>query len=228
MPTPLHNGIIPTVGKIERRFVTSGFLTSNELEDHVAHDFGTDVILPSLGLRGKKRTAKKQPDAAFYYIDRSGTSPERDLFPRLVFEVAFSQSYDSVIEDARQWLVRSGGAVQLVVVVKLEEGVHPNAVVDVQEVRKKDREQRDIVRTEGGEIQDSGDSDDDDDTGTSSNYSSEFSTPEGYQRWKTECNPDDWVGPITGFLELYRYNPVSKTAEMDGPRFVSLCTSYVL
>lgn len=111
MPTPLHNSIIPTVGRIERRFVTSGFLTSNELEDHVTHDFGTDVILTSL----RRGTAKKQPDAAFYYIDRSGTSPERDLFPRLVFEVAFSQSYDSVIEDARQWLVRSGGAVQLVV-----------------------------------------------------------------------------------------------------------------
>lgn len=208
MPTHLHNSIIPTVGRIERRFVTSGFLTSNELEDHVAHDFGTDVILPSLRLRGKKRTAKKQPDAAFYYIDRSGTSLERDLFPHLVFEVAFPQSYDSVIEDARQWLVRSGGAVQLVVVVKLEEGFHPNA--------------------EGGEIQEAGDPENDDDDTGSSNYSSEFSTPEGYQRWKTECNPDDWVGPITGFLELYRYNRVSKTAEMDGPRFVSLCASFVL
>lgn len=76
---------------------------------------------------------------------------------------------------------------------------------------------------EGGEIQDTGDPENDDDDTGSSNYSSEFATPEGYQHWKTECNPDDWVGPITGFLELYRYNRVSKTAEMDGPRFVSLC-----
>lgn len=202
MPTPPHNSIIPTVGKMVRRFLISGFLTSIELENHVAQDFGTDVILPSMRLHGKKRTAKKQPDAAFYYIDRSGPFPKRDPFPRLVFEVAFSQSYDSVIEDARQWLVRSAGAVQLVVVVKLKEGFHPNV--------------------ESGEIQDAGDPEDDDDnddTG-SSNYSSEFSTPEGYQRWKTECNPDDWVGPITGFLELYRYNRDTKTAEMDGPRFV--------
>lgn len=200
MPILLHNNIIPTVGRIKRWFVTSGFQTSDELENHVTHNFDTDVLLRRMRLPGKKRMAQKQPDAAFYYIDRAGTSSKRDQFPRLVFEVAFSQSYNSVVEDARQQLVRSVGAVRLVVVVQLEEGVYPNA--------------------ESGGIQDAEDlENNNDDTGRSS-YLSKFSTPEGYQCWRTEWNPDDQVGPLTGFLELCRYNRDSKTAEMDGPRFV--------
>lgn len=141
----LHNSPIPTVGKIERQLITSNFLTSNEIEDHIAQDFGINLILRRTKIGGKKRTGKKHPNAAVYYIDRVGTSPERDLFPRLVFEVAFSQSYNSAVEDAPQWRVKSGGIIQLIVVVKLKEGVHRNAAADVQEVKKNDREQRDLI-----------------------------------------------------------------------------------
>lgn len=44
-------------------------------------------------------------------------------FPRVVFEVGFSQSYEEVRDDAYQWLVRSDGGIPLVVLIKIEE--HP-------------------------------------------------------------------------------------------------------
>lgn len=206
MPASVHNGIIPYLVKLRTRFVVSGFLTIHELENHVHYDYGTDVVLPGLGgsldtTSRKKYTTKKQPDAAFYYINRSGAFPKKDAFPRIVFEVAFSQSYDSVVQDAHQWLVRSGGLVQLVVVVKLDEGVYPQVVADQEETEKEGEE--------------------DHDTHTASSiYSSEFSSPAGYEHWVAHCDPNDWIGPITGFIELYRYNTVTKKAEMDGSRYV--------
>lgn len=42
-------------------------------------------------------------------------------FPSWVWEVGFTESYIDLLEDARQWLEKSGGRVKLVTIVKLEE-----------------------------------------------------------------------------------------------------------
>lgn len=70
----------------------------------------------------------------------------RTQFPRIVFEVAFSQSYDSVLEDARQCLMRSHGATKLCVIVKLEEQTSNFTEVDESDMHPKLDDQEQVVR----------------------------------------------------------------------------------
>lgn len=95
--------------------IFSQFLSPNESRA-ISPDFGEDVLLPAsedlpLGIcKGVKvdGTAKKQADAAISFINEQDPG-KSDRFPRIVFEVAFSQSYETLLEDARHWLVRSSG-----------------------------------------------------------------------------------------------------------------------
>jgi hypothetical protein len=68
-------------------------------------------------ISGKKRQAwTKFPDAIILFREPGGRS-----FPRVVFEVGFSESYDDLRNDVFQWLERSGGHIKLAVLVKIEE-----------------------------------------------------------------------------------------------------------
>lgn len=81
-------------------------------------------------------TAMKQPGAALYLSHRV-SPPGLCYFPHVVFEVAFSQSYESLRENARHWLVRGQGSIKLAVLVKLIEGIHAQAEGDDAEAGKR-------------------------------------------------------------------------------------------
>ncbi|KAL0638039.1 hypothetical protein Q9L58_002975 [Maublancomyces gigas] len=80
--------------------------------------FSREFSLPYRETTRKAPAFAKQPDAFIGLKDRS-----KCFFPRVIFEVDFSQSYEEVLDDTRQWLVRSAGGVRLVVLIYIEE--HP-------------------------------------------------------------------------------------------------------
>lgn len=202
MLTPIHEALGPTVAHMHRSIVSPTFLTIRELDHHVRLHGSMDCALPtqtrlssaSSSDRPQKRIPSiKQPDAAFYYLDRSRGFPVKDAFPSIIFEVAFSQTHDSVVDAARQWIIRSEGNIKLAVVIKLTEGP----------------------------IVPANDADDSDSSSQSEKYGSEFSCADAYNDFNLTCNPAVWVGPIVGFMELFRYDPVLKTVCQDGARVVS-------
>lgn len=78
-----------------------------------------------------------------------------------------------------------------------------------------------VVKLFEGPVQHPDDQDDGGDapaTPASSSFSS-ASAP-AYSDFLNTANPAAWVGPITGFMELYRYDPFSRGIVPDGPRYV--------
>lgn len=200
MLTPVHEALAPTIGHIHRSIVSPTFLTARELDHHVRLHGAMDCALPARIPRSSTITSQKrlpsikQPDAAYYYLDRSRGFPVKDAFPSIIFEVAFSQTHDSVVNAARQWILRSEGCIKLAVVIKLTEGpIIPSEDADHDSDASSDGEK----------------------------YGSEFSCADGYNEFNLNCDPALWVGPINGFIELYRYDPVLKAVYRDGEQIVN-------
>lgn len=246
MPSPVHEGSVGSSIEMIMDMRDANFLSRTE-RMFIQVDTGADVALPTLRSLSRTNskgggTAVKQPDAAYYFIDHDSPT-DSDRCPRVVFEIAFSQSYESVRQDAEHWLLRAQGSVKLVVLVKLFEGSHPEAEVDEEEIEKKAVEQRlalgvddksseakpdsedaESPKSGRGEHTSQTDADDqepDDPASGPSPGSSQSSTNELYDSYFK--NPSaTWVGPITGFIELYRYDAATRCVYQDGLRCVRL------
>lgn len=254
MPTPVHEGSVGASIEMIMDMRDANFLSRTERMS-IQLDTGGDVALPTLRSLSRTNskgggTAVKQPDAAYYFTDHDSPT-DSDRCPRVVFEIAFSQSYESVRQDAEHWLLRAQGSVKLVVLVKLFEGSHPEAEVDQEEIEKKAAEQRlalgvddesseaqsnsedadstndaESTKSDRGEHNSQTDVDVDDQepggpVSGPSTGSSQSSTNELYDSYFK--NPSaTWVGPITGFIELYRYDAATKCVYQDGLRCVRL------
>lgn len=144
----------------------------------------------------------KVPDAAFGYIDRRPNAASTTAgCPRVLFEVAFSQSYESVLEDARQWLVRSAGKVVLCIIIKIYE--------------QPKREAKHVTHA----------ADPANETSTTAPSSfppdDRMDSIDGRNHFlNSTAEHSQWAGPLTGFLELYRLSPDLSTIFRDGPRYV--------
>lgn len=165
----------------------------------------------------------KEPDAAFEYVDRrpnaTATTMTTGICPRIVFEVAFSQTYESVLEDARQWLVRSDGWVKLCIIIKIYEQPHhrtdaqaTSEIVDQQHVDG-------AASADGASASNSGT--------TVSTPDDRMASMDGRNHFlKSTDEHSRWVSPLTGFMELYRLSNDESGIVQDGPRYV--CHSYRL
>lgn len=145
MPTSVHEGNVGASIEIimDMRDANLNFHTERM---PIQLDTSGDVTLPTL--RSLTRTNSKgggravgQPDAAYYFANHNSPT-DSDLCPRVLFEIALSQSYESVRQDAENWLLHVQGSLTLVVLVKVLEGSHPEAEVDDEEIEKKAAEQR--------------------------------------------------------------------------------------
>lgn len=76
--------------------------------------FQIDNYRPQKAHYGGLQIAIRRPNTTINTITTA-------ICPRIVFEVAFTRSYDSVCEDACQWLVRSNGWVKLCIIIKTYE-----------------------------------------------------------------------------------------------------------
>lgn len=178
MPKAAHDELEDFLRKSMTRFVLRNITTEAE-DDQLHVGSSTDIKLPyraTTAQVGRKAPAfAKQPDA-FIRLKDNGES----VFPRVIFEVGFSQTYEEVMDDGRQWLVRSEGEIPLVVLIFIEEHPIPArpAVADVDM---------------DGNDQNSDDSADSD--------------VAMYRRLRLSCNVDDHVGPLSAFAELFRLGP---------------------
>lgn len=214
------------------------FLTCNE-RAWLMLATGGDVSLPTLSSlsagQGKckgSRNAMKQPDAA-YYLTPCVTPARLRCYPRVVFDVGYSQSYESLREDARHWLLRGQGSIKLVVAVKLTKGVYAMADSVSAEVEQKELEQcaafdLPAAGDNGHQVLDTPTIAPETHSPTSNTsppsaalaVQQVVSPPaEDHADWFAD-DPAAWVGPITGFIELYLYDAESKTMYQDGPRYV--------
>lgn len=105
----------------------------------------------------------------------------------MIFEVAVSQTYKSVLEAARHWLVRSSGATKLVVVVKISEG----ELAVPEDVGNGDSNDKPVSNS------------------SLEKHDSEFCRQSGYDDFHTNCDQSECVGPITAFMEFHRYDRAS-------------------
>lgn len=148
----------------------------------------------------------KVPDAAFKYTDRRpNASSATGGCPRVIFEVAVSQTYESVLEDARQWLVRTNGKVVLCIIVKIYE-------------------QPKCTKQSGERIAEGPSSS----AASLSAFSTDdrLSSMEDRDRFlNSTAEHSRWVGPLSGFLEMYRLSADGTIIVQDGPRYV--CHSHI-
>ncbi|CEL02792.1 hypothetical protein ASPCAL03955 [Aspergillus calidoustus] len=75
--------------------------------------------VPSTLANRKAQAVTKCPDSAVVF----GNKRVEPLIPTVVVEVGFSQSYEDLVLDARQWLLRSTRPPNVVILVKIEEGI---------------------------------------------------------------------------------------------------------
>lgn len=148
MPGSVHNALVPYLGDSKEGIQSTQPTMTTTERRAIMFTPGSDVALfrntPSSVITGRGKHSSgifKALDAAFTFMVSRGAG--RTGFPRIVLEVAFSQAYESVLEDTRQWLVRSHGAIKLCVIVKLEEQQTNFTEVDESEIQPKlDEQQR--------------------------------------------------------------------------------------
>lgn len=151
----------------------------------------------------------KVPDAAFKYVNRRpGAVSTTGGCPRVVFEIAVSQSYESVLEDARQWLVRTKGMVVLCIIIKIYEQPKRHNLDGV----KSELDEEHPVNADPVHDEPEAASPFDDDC---------INSIEGRNHFlDSTAEHSRWVGPLTGFLELYRLSDDATSIVQDGPRYV--------
>ncbi|PLN80886.1 hypothetical protein BDW42DRAFT_169986 [Aspergillus taichungensis] len=69
------------------------------------------------GKGSKRQTSRKIPDQGFIFNDPQTKRRHRTV----IFEAAFTETYDDLIRDMEQWLLHSRGEVQLVVLANIKE-----------------------------------------------------------------------------------------------------------
>ncbi|KAH8145703.1 uncharacterized protein LAJ45_10343 [Morchella importuna] len=180
MITTVHDAIIQWLMEIY-----SKLSLSDEERAHIQFNTGYDIPLQGGGIR--------QPDASFRYvfIDEKEGVEVTDPYPRVIFEVAFSQKHDDVKCVAESWLKGTKGMVSVVVVVNIEEGGKRNGTGDADEsVNRMDQD---------------GDGEDQAEESTESEAESEdFTSAQVIANFHKRCNPSDVVGPLTATVELFR------------------------
>lgn len=196
MPKAAHNALEGFLTKTLIRLRCQNALTEAE-EDELELNFGTAINLPyrdTTARVGRKPPATaKQPDAAITLMTGIDS-----LFPRVVFEVGFSQTYDELFDDVRQWLERSEGAIPVAILIYIEE--HP--------------------------IESAPDGNTTDDESTLHSDDSEASDVALYRRLRASCDVDRYVGLISAFAEVFRFGPTG--VYRDGTRVVRTPSSCCL
>lgn len=198
MPSTIHNTIAEVLGEeIRDQFLMTQFFSREEFR-RLRFVHGTNIPLPThkrrnLGSCPSSRKRKpivyeKQPDLAIRLCHLN--NPLSRLYPQVVFEVGRSQTEESLVEDARQWLVGTEGQTSLAILFCVNEGAPINT-----------------------------DTDDDADGDSSSACDSE-SDNEKFGELITQRSSlvTSWVGPLTVFFEVWRYDATAENIVLDKPR----------
>ena len=108
MPTLLHESVSST-------FIREFGKKINTFPESVQDRIDVSPALDVVGFSDKYSTFKKIPDLAVEYLDIDGVTRLK-----LIIEVGFFQSYESLVEDVKAW-IEGSGTVQQVILAKFEE-----------------------------------------------------------------------------------------------------------
>ncbi|PTU17459.1 hypothetical protein P175DRAFT_0535790 [Aspergillus ochraceoroseus IBT 24754] len=155
----------------------------------------------------KKPAWEKVSDAAFTFTD-----PEsNDEIIGVVFEAGFSENYEDLLSDMRQWLLRSDDDLQLVIIVNIQED---------RKSLEKNKSHNDAKDRIASLLQECGSEKGKDDhsdilhwlsattgrpagTEEQSTFDDSESDAELYTAVKGKLDCNDWVGPLTVELEYW-------------------------
>ncbi|KAL4921328.1 hypothetical protein BDW62DRAFT_174473 [Aspergillus aurantiobrunneus] len=205
MSRPLHDTVTSLFSAFMASAVSSNFIP-HQLRNKILINPHGSIMMRSRELQSgsKVESWTKYPDLAITYRGEHRT-------PVVVCESGFSESYDDLKNEAVQWLVRSGGQVQLVLLVDIKED--GKGKVSCQKTPAAQQRLRQLIRTFGTHHvktmagfhgSDSGSSSstanvselgDDDDSDTSD--------PDMYNAVRNGIMVSDWVGPLTVTAELW-------------------------
>ena len=212
MGSPLHDALNSCIARSLTKAMFT-VLTPDEAQCIWYHPLSALLFRPpETDLRfkgGKKRAAwLKNSDNMIIFQERAA----KKKFLQIAIEIGFSESYHDLVRDASQWLLRSGGRVKLVIIVKVDEDKRQLNIHQKTEQFKCTRDQlvtkygddmtRDIYETYGIEC------------------IPQDSSAELYEAFGSEIAASGWVGPISVFLEVWRLRDGEPS--LTEPRIVSL------
>ena len=200
MARPVHDAVLSLVSNfLLLPAVETGFITLEERK-HISCSVGgillAGKILHTNQNRKKLHAWTKYPDTAILFGE-----PGSDQVPSVVFEVGFTESYNDLVSDAKQWLQKSGGEVRLVILVNIEE--------DEKIRRAKQKSSAARKRTRQLLIK----------FGTAYEDPDVESDEEMYDDIRSRIVVEDWVGPLSATLEVWHM--VNDTPTLRQPPIVS-------
>jgi hypothetical protein len=120
MARPLHDSVIRFASQFLTGSILNNFLTFQESE-MIQLSTGQQILAGKVGDTKKKAEAwTKFPDASYIFQHPDPTTYDT---PTVIFEVGFTESYEDLLSDMRQWITKSQGSVQLVILVNIKEDV---------------------------------------------------------------------------------------------------------
>lgn len=147
----------------------------------------------------------KTPDLAIYFRTPSGKK-----LLTVAFEVGFSETYEDLLSDAKQWLVKKSNQVNIAIIINIKED--KAARHQVQKTPKSQKRLRELLIEFGSEearLRDGIDSQPD-----------VNSSDELFSEIESNINVDDWIGPLTASLEIWELN--GQTPKKRDPTYVCL------
>lgn len=209
MSRPLHDAVRRFLSKTTMNWMAGGFLSETELEHVSSYTVGSLLlrIHPSF-ISSKLPAWTKYPDGALFF-----EAPSDDDVPVVIWKVGFSENYAALVDDATQWLCRSEGAVRLMILVKLDEDT--TALQDTRKTNACKQRLRKLAVQFGNEAGKS-------EFGIidSQHQPEDIPDAEQYECLKDKLVVEDWVGPLSAFLEFWVLSASGKAVKR-GKRTVS-------
>jgi hypothetical protein len=164
---------------------------------------------PTTFVHSKRQAMDKEPDGAITFGDLEG--PDDVLWPVVVAEVGFSQQYNSLLQDARQWLLRAEMPPTIVMLLKIQEnlpGLRMRKLTPDYSVRLQNllRKYGDGFRLAKANMDGDGVS------GVDFNY----------RHMQQEILVEDWVGEMEVFFEIWVREETNSEIRPRVQRYVSL------
>ncbi|PLB36136.1 uncharacterized protein BDW47DRAFT_109175 [Aspergillus candidus] len=188
MPHPLHDAICEflyrSLVKANREILS---FAETECISLATKGVRLSKVLQSIG--GKQQAWRKHPDGLIVYGQLGHRS-----HPRVVFEVGVSEKYLDLLDDARQWLLRSHGRVGLVVIIKITEDLeglraHQQSITFKSTLQSLVSKYGDDTAVRSFDVQ--------------SDAASRSTDTDFDEAFRAEVVTSDWVGSFAAFLEFW-------------------------
>jgi hypothetical protein len=224
MGNPLHQSFVPFFSQLFLKATRDGLFTDEELSYLSVAPQSRLFSSSSVDQTADKKIASREklPDLAIIF-----KRPRGKPVLTVIFEVGVTESYQDLVSDAKQWLLKAKDEVNLVVIVDIQENFRDRNAIRKTPASK--ARLRKLVTDYGNEAAKNRDYKDDENALEDSDIQT---IPENedhgttHQQIESEININDWIGPHTVTLEMWER--VGTTARQRGKSFVRFSFSKIL